>query len=79
MSNGCFQYCETSLDIMAFSDCVRVNVDIDPHFIGTCNKAAAKQSATHVVDDDGLAESNGSLSYLQKGLQRVLGSGHDGL
>ena len=43
--------------MMAFTNCVHVNVDIDPHFIGTCNKAAAKQSAKYGLDAD-LAESN---------------------
>jgi hypothetical protein len=83
ISNGCFQYCQTGLDMISFAECVRVTVAIDPHFITTCNKAAAETPAD---DDDvdaelvhNLARSNGWLSYMWRRPRRVLKPEHDGL
>jgi len=82
ISNGCFQYCQTGLDMISFAECVRVTVAIDPHFITTCNKTAAETPAEDDVDADlahDLAESNGWLSYMWRRLRRVLEPEHDGL
>ena len=82
ISNGCFQYCETSLDVITFAQCASVTVDLDPHFITTCNKAASRKPVEHVMDTDlleDLVESDGWLSYLWKRIQRLLSSAYEDL
>lgn len=68
--------------MISFTECARVNVATDPHFITVCNRAASKKPLEHVIDGElleDLLESDSWLSYFGRRFQRLVRPVYDGL